>query len=138
MPILTCMDDIISELYKRIPYYSTLGFDVKEVRDGRAIFELELRKELTQNGSIHGGALASMVDSSCTCAAYSLTFPQAFITTIDLQVQFLKPVYKGKIKAVAHCLKAGKRVCFCESKIWDEGDNLVCTGTSQLLKISSK
>ncbi|MFX0038315.1 MAG: PaaI family thioesterase [Promethearchaeota archaeon] len=129
------MNNLIKLLYERIPFYSTLGFELKEISNGIAIFEIEIRKELTQNGMIHGGVLASLIDSTCACAALSLILPNGYITTIDLQVEFLKPVSKGRLKAKAKCLKSGKNIFFCKAKIWNENGELVCTGSSQLLRI---
>ncbi len=118
-----------------MPYYSTIGMDVREIANGEAKIELTMRKELAQNGMIHGGVLASMIDASCACAAFSATNFVGFVTTIDLQVSYLKPVSKGTIIASATCLRAGKNVLFCESKIRNEEGELVCVGTSQLLRI---
>ncbi len=129
------MDNIIKFLYEKIPYYSTLGFELQEIANGRAIFEIEIREELTQNGMIHGGVLASLVDSTCACAALSLILPDGYITTIDLQVEFLKPVAKGRLKAIAKCIKSGKNIFFCKAKVWNEKKELICTGSTQLLKI---
>ena len=128
------MNDLIKLLYDIIPFYSTLGFELQEISNGRAIFEIEIKKELTQNGMIHGGVLASLVDSTCACAAFSLILPNGYATTIDLQVEFLKPVSKGRLKAIAKCIKSGKNIFFCKAKIWDENGDLICTGSSQLLR----
>lgn len=127
--------EIIEGIYDRMPYYSTIGMDVREIANGEAKIELTMRKELAQNGMIHGGVLASMIDASCACAAFSATNFVGFVTTIDLQVSYLKPVSKGTIIASATCLRAGKNVLFCESKIRNEEGELVCVGTSQLLRI---
>lgn len=132
------MGDIKKYLLEKIPFYSTLGLEPQEISDGRAKFELLLRKELMQYGMVHGGVLASLIDSSCACAALSLTYPDAYITTIDLQVEYLKPVSKGRLIAKAKCVKGGKRIFFCKSKIWNEKGELICTGSSQLLRIDSK
>jgi acyl-CoA thioesterase len=132
------MKEIIEYLLEKIPFYTTLGLKPQEISNGRAIFELLLKKELMQYGNVHGGVLASLIDSSCACAALSLTYPNAYITTIDLQVEYLKPVSKGWLTAKAKCVKAGKRIFFCKSKIWNEEGELVCTGSSQLLRIESK
>ena len=129
------MDNIIKFLYEKIPYYSTLGFELQEIADGRAIFEIEIREELTQNGMIHGGVLASLVDSTCACAALSLILPDGYITTIDLQVEFLKPVAKGRLITKAKCIKSGKNIFFCKAKVWNEKQELICTGSTQLLRI---
>ncbi len=129
------MDDLIKFLYDRIPYYSTLGFELQEISNGRANFEIEIRKELTQNGMIHGGVFVSLIDSTCACAAFSLILPNGYATTIDLQVEFLKPVSSGRLKAIAKCIKSGKNIFFCKAKVWDEKGNLICTGSSQLLRV---
>lgn len=129
------MTDLIKLLYEKIPYYSTLGFELQEISNGEATFEIEIRKELTQNGMIHGGVLASLIDSTCACAAFSLILPNGYATTIDLQVEFLKVVSQGRIKAKAKCIKSGKNIFFCKAKIWNEHGDLICTGSSQLLRI---
>jgi len=129
------MEKIIEDIYEHMPYYSTIGMDVKEISNGKARIELFMRKDLSQNGMIHGGVLASMIDASCACAAFSATNFVGFVTTIDLQVSYLKPVSKGMVIASAECLRAGKNVLFCESKIRNEKGELVCVGTSQLLRI---
>jgi len=129
------MNDLIKLLYDRIPYYSTLGFDLQEISNGRAIFEIKIRDELTLNGLIHDGVLASLVDSTCACAAISLILPKGYVTTIDLQVEFLKPVSTGRLKAIAKCIKSGKNIFFCKAKVWNEKRDLICTGSSQLIRI---
>lgn len=111
------MDDLIKLLYDRIPYYSTLGFELQEISNGRAIFEIKIRDKLTQYGLIHGGVLASLVDSICAYTAISLILPKGYVTTIDLQVEFLKPVSSGRLKAIAKCIKSGKNIFFCKAKV---------------------
>ena len=130
------MEELKKVLYKRIPYYSTLGLELVEFGNGRASFELIVRKDLTQNGMVHGGVIASLVDSSCACAAFSLIYPNGYITTIDLQVEFLKPVSKGRLLAKAKCIKSGKNIYFCKAKVWNGENVLISTGGSQLLRIS--
>ena len=129
------MEDLKKLLYKRIPFYSTLGIELREIGNGRAIFEHVVRENLTQNGMIHGGVLASLIDSSCACAAFSLIFLNGYVTTIDLRVEYLKPVSSGRITAKAKCIKSGKNVFFCKAKVWNEEGELICTGSSQLLRV---
>ncbi|HEC38687.1 hypothetical protein LCGC14_1044860 [marine sediment metagenome] len=130
------MEELKKILYKRIPYYSTLGLELQEIGNGKASFALPLREELMQNGKVHGGVLASLIDSSCACAAISLIYPDGYITTIDLQVEFLKPVSKGRLLCRAKCIKSGKNISFCKAKVWNSDGELICTGSSQLLRIS--
>ena len=132
------MEDLKKFITDRIPFYKTLGLELKEIGSGKSLFEVVLRRELTQYGMVHGGVLASLVDSSCACAAYSLVYPNGYITTIDLQVEYLKPVSKGRLTAKAKCIRGGKNIFFCKAKIWNEEGELISTGSSQLLRIESK
>ncbi|MFX1260217.1 MAG: PaaI family thioesterase [Promethearchaeota archaeon] len=127
------IEDFKALIREHIPYHKTIGIEVQEIGDGKATLELIIRKELTQVGNIHGGALASLIDCSCSCAAFSATYPYESLTTIDLQVVFIKPASKGALTAKAECLRSGKNICFCEAKIWNENGELVCTGSSQLM-----
>jgi uncharacterized protein (TIGR00369 family) len=129
------MEELKKILYQRIPYYSTLGLKLQDIGNGKATFELMVREELTQNGMIHGGVIASLIDSSCACAALSLIYPKGYITTIDLQVEYLKPISKGLVKSTAKCIKAGKNIFFCKAKVWDGEGDLISTGSSQLLRV---
>lgn len=130
------MEELKKHLYARIPFYSTLGLELVEIGNGRASFEITINKALTQNGMVHGGVIASLIDSSCACAAISLIYPEGYLTTIDLQVEYLRPVSNGILLGKAKCLKKGKNIFFCKAKVWDEENNLISTGSSQLLRIS--
>ncbi|MHA2179879.1 MAG: PaaI family thioesterase [Promethearchaeota archaeon] len=130
------MEELKKVLYKRIPYYSTLGLKLQEIGDGKAMFEILIKEGLTQNGMVHGGVIASLIDSACACAAISLIYPNGYATTIDLRVEYLKPAAKGKLIGKAKCMRAGKNIIFCRAKVWDEEGELISTGSSQLLRIS--
>ncbi|MHA1727872.1 MAG: PaaI family thioesterase [Promethearchaeota archaeon] len=129
------MEDLKRILNRQIPYYNTLGLELLEIKKGEAIFELEFWEGLTQNGILHGGVLASLIDSSCAYAALSTIYPDGFVTMIDLQIEYLRPVSKGKIIAFGRCIKSGKRIFFYKSKIRSEYGYLICTGSSHLMRI---
>jgi uncharacterized protein (TIGR00369 family) len=121
---------------RQVPYWQTLGFDLKEVEPGRAVFEVAVRDGHMQNGVVHGGVLASIADSACAVAGISMVFPASYATTINLQLSYLKPVIQGRVRAEGRCLKAGKNLLFCEAQVLDEQGALVCTASSQLMVIT--
>jgi len=118
-----------------VPYWQTLGLELKEVEPGRAVFEASVRPELMQNGVLHGGVLASIANSACAVAAISRVFPANYATTINLQISYLKPVVAGRFRAVGRCLKAGKSILFSQAEVFDENESLVCSASSQLMVI---
>jgi len=127
--------DLLEVMPKIVPYWQTLGLELKEAEVGRAVFEATVRQELMQNGVLHGGVLASIADSACAVAAISRVFPANYATTINLQVAYLKPVVAGRFRAVGRCLRAGKTVLFCQAEVLDEKESLVCSASSQLMVI---
>jgi uncharacterized protein (TIGR00369 family) len=121
-----------------VPYWETLGLQLQEVAPGRAVFEAVVVPGLLQNKVLHGGVLASIADSACAVAAISLVFPENYATTINLQVSYLKPVTEGRFRAEGRCIKAGKKVLFCEASVFDHQQALVCTASCQLLSLPRK
>lgn len=135
MKIESHLSDLRKFMEGAVPFWQTLGLELKEVLPGRAVFEAEALPGLMQNRLVHGGVLASIADSACAVAAISLVFPARYATTINLQLSYMKPVTKGRFRAEGQCLKAGKNLMFCEASVFDEKNALVCTASSQLLAI---
>ncbi len=119
----------------RVPFWQTLGFSLVSASEEGAILEGEYRRELSQNDVLHGGVLASLIDSACACAAIARTYPDAYATTINLQVSYMRAVTSGRLRAEGTCVSAGRRVLFCEARVFDEKGALVGSGSSQLLRV---
>ncbi len=123
---------------RQVPYWQTLGLELKEVSPGVAVFEAEVRDGHLQNGVVHGGLLASIADSACAVAGISMVYPANYATTINLQLSYLKSVTKGTIRAEGKCLRAGRNLLFCEAQVRDGDRSLVCTASSQLMVVPVK
>jgi uncharacterized protein (TIGR00369 family) len=132
------LDDLRKFMTTVVPFWQTLGLQLKVVEPGMAVFEALVTPGLLQNKVLHGGVLASIADSACAVAAISMVFPESYATTINLQVSYLKPVTEGRFRAEGKCLKAGKKVLFSEAAVFDHQGALVCTASSQLLTLPRK
>ena len=130
------MNDLIAEMKRRVPYWGTLGLELLEIGDGRATMAVTFRPQHLQNGVMHGGVVASLIDSACACAAISRIDPDAHATSVNLQVTYLKAVTGGRLTARAECLRAGRRILFTEARVVNDAGELVATGTSQLVRIA--
>jgi len=129
------MRDLRKFMMDHVPYWQTLGFKLVEVEPGRAVFEADVRPDLMQNKVLHGGVLASILDSACAVAAIAKVYPANYATTINLQVSYLKPLTAGRFRAEGTCIKAGKNVLFSEAKVFDDKQSLIGSASSQLLVI---
>lgn len=118
------------------PITRTLGFTLREVESGRAVFELE-PAEFHYNpiGSMHGGVYATLLDSACGCAIHStLALGEAY-TTLDLTTKFLRGVNKdtGRLRAVGSVIYRGSRTGLTEARLVDDEDTVYGHATSSVL-----
>ncbi|MDR0258983.1 MAG: PaaI family thioesterase, partial [Comamonas sp.] len=74
------------------PFAEWLGLVTETAAEGRAVLRLALRKELlNRRGAIHGGVLASMLDSAMARASRTLEGVEELGGTTDLHVQYMQP-----------------------------------------------
>jgi len=71
----------IRDFATRIPVLRSLGFRLTDVQRGFVVFEGQVTEGLTQNGILHGGILAAILDTACAAAAISVDFPDSYATT---------------------------------------------------------
>jgi uncharacterized protein (TIGR00369 family) len=128
-------DDMRRRITDLVPYWKTLGFELISITKEEAVFEGTYRQELSQGNVLHGGVLAALIDSACAGAALAYTYPDSYVTSIALQVTYLRPVTSGRIRAVGRCVRAGGRVLFCEAEVYDEDHELVGKGAGQMMRI---
>ena len=119
----------LREAFARVPYAHLLGIRVVRLEHGAAAFSLEVLPELTRmEGIVHGGAIASLMDTASAFAVLSLLRPEEQTATVDLTLHFLRPVSGGRVEARARVLRAGRRVVTISIEASDDAGKLVATG----------
>jgi uncharacterized protein (TIGR00369 family) len=97
-------------------YPGLLGLEVEEVRVDYCRMRLPARRELFQAGGVvHGGAIASLLDSVVVPAIGAALAPDAQFFTVDLHVQYQRPL-TGAAVAEGWVTRRGRTVVFCESE----------------------
>lgn len=120
-----------------VPYARLLGIQVAEVGPGTATLTLKVRKELKQNhGVVHGGAVASLIDTATAFAILSLITPKERVTTVDLTISYLRPVTEGELSTTAEIVRAGRRLFVVSAAVTDATGRLIATALSTYVKIS--
>ncbi len=101
----------LREIFGRVAYARFLGMRLVEAERGAATVALELREELSRHeGLMHGGALASLLDTASAFAVLSLLEPDERTVTVDLTIHYLRPVLSGEVSARARVLRKGRRI----------------------------
>lgn len=108
------------------PYGELLGLTTTRVAEDRVCVRLPFRSEVTTIGEmVHGGAIASLVDTAATAAAWAT--PRATLaargTTVGFSLNFLAPGLGQDLVAEAHVVKRGRSLCVIEvDVVSDAGD----------------
>src|SRR5437773_6999635 len=86
----------IHEAFASVPYAKLIGLELGEMKPGEANLHLDIRDELKQNqGVVHGGAVASLIDTAAAFAVVTLLKTGEHVTTTDLTIHYLRPITSG-------------------------------------------
>ena len=125
----------LREAFARIPYVRLLGIEFAGAERGAATFTLNVREELTRmEGIMHGGAIASLLDTAAAFAVLTLLEPGQRTVTVDLTIHYLSPVTEGEIRAHARVLRAGRRLVIVSIEARDRADNLTAIATTTYVR----
>ncbi|MDT4967148.1 MAG: hypothetical protein QOJ64_1885 [Acidobacteriota bacterium] len=124
----------IREIFDTIPYIKHLGIQLGEIKRGTATLHLEISDDLKRNnGVVHGGAVASLVDTAAAFAIMTTLEPGETTTTIDLTIHFLRPI-RGRAVADARVVRAGRRVSVIAIEVVDEAKLVAATALTSFIK----
>lgn len=104
------------------PYFPQLvGIEVQDVRRDYCRMRLPFRPELEQPmGIVHGGAIATLIDVVVVPAIGSAYDQEVGFSTVDLQIQYLRPLVEESAIAEGIVVKRGRRIIFCSADVVGE------------------
>ena len=134
--------EFILELKKAIntsPYPSHMRMSLADIGFDRAGIDLELdRCHLQPYGIVHGGVIATLIDTATFWAGF-LRLPETDgLVNVDLKLNYLKSVTRGKLRAEGVCLRHGNTLSYAEARVTDSHGNLIAHGTSSLMALPGK
>lgn len=107
-----------------------------EVEAGRVVFEGEPHGEFyNPMGTVHGGWIATLIDTAMACAVHSSMKAGEIFTTVEMNVTYVRPVQQttGKLRCEGVLLHSGGRVASAEGKVYDAAGNLIAHGSETCL-----
>jgi uncharacterized protein (TIGR00369 family) len=120
-----------------VPFARLLGIQIESVLAGHAVLSLPVRDDHKQNhGVVHGGVIASLIDSSMAFAIIPLLAENERTTTVDLTIHYLRPLTEGVAKSTAQVVRAGRRVIVVKAELVDHSERLVATAVSTYLRFT--
>ena len=121
------------------PVMRTLGIEPVEVGEGWMKFSLAPH-EMHYNplGTVHGGVIATLLDSAAGCAVHSVLPAGLGYTSIDLTAKYLRPVTvdTGRVIVTGTVLSRGSRTALAEARLTDARGRLLAHATSTCMIFS--
>ena len=102
-----------------------LGAEVERADDGSARITFEAREEhLNPAGTLHGGVLATLVDTAMGTAVRSTVEDDDVPATSQLTVTYLRPGRPGTVEVTARVRTRGEHLTVCEADVEQDGRSL--------------
>ena len=118
------------------PVARLIGFRLTAVKPGEATVVLEADERHTNPmGTLHGGILCDIADAAMGIAYASTLETGESFTTLELKINFLKPIWKATLTAVGRVVKKGRTVGLVECDVTDEKGSLVARASSTCLTL---
>lgn len=113
------------------PVALLVGMRAVSFGNGEAVFELKAdRRHHNPMGTVHGGILCDLADAAMGHAfATTLDSGESF-ATLELKINFLRPVFDEKLSARAKVMHRGRTVGMVECDVVNEAGKLVARASS--------
>jgi uncharacterized protein (TIGR00369 family) len=113
------------------PIAQLLGIRAVAFDEGSAVLELDAEgRHANPMGTLHGGVLCDLADLAMGVACYSTLEPGESFTTLEFKINFLKPIWTGRLTARAEVKKGGRTTALLTCEVHDDKDSLVAFASS--------
>ena len=127
------------EIVNTSPFPDHMSMRLTSIALDRAVIELKTgRCHLQPYGIVHGGVLATLVDTATFWSVYMRLPEGAGLVNIDLKLNYLKPVENGILIAEGRAIRTGNSISYAETAVLNENRELVAHGTSTLMTLPGK
>jgi uncharacterized protein (TIGR00369 family) len=119
------------------PVAQLIGMELAAVRPGRVVIELEVsQRHASPLGTVHGGILCAIADAAMGLAYATKLKEGETFTTVELKVNFLRPVWQGRLRAEGKVVSSGRNLGLVECDVTDQDQRLIarCLSTCMTLK----
>jgi len=131
--------EYVRELIEKVnssPFPRHLPFRLDAVGPLEAVVLMTAaQRHLQPLGTVHGGVLATLVDTATYWAAFIRLPADVGMVNVDLKLNYLRPAGPGLLRTEGRCLKSGRSVSYAEASVKDASGKLIAHGTSTLLAL---
>lgn len=118
------------------PILQLVGGTGFEVEEGKVtVFMPAAEFHYNPLGTVHGGIIATLLDTAAGCTVHSTLPAGVGYTSLDLMTRFIKPVTvaSGVLRCEGAIISRGRRTAAAEARLLDERGTLLAHATSTCL-----
>lgn len=133
--------EAVRESLAEAPFPALIGMQLLEVELDLAHIVIDVdERHLQPFGIVHGGVVATLIDTATFWAAFWRLSSDSGLVNVDLKLNYLAavPLGRGRLTAVGRCLQAGRQISYSEAQVIDEVGRLIAHGTSTLMSLPGK
>jgi len=122
--------------HRRFPWAEFLGFELNF--NEREECEITFRpkpEHFNPMGTLHGGIFCDLADAAMGLTRIGLLAEDETFTTLELKVNYLKPIWNSTLRAVPHIVKGGRTIGLLSCDVFDETGSLVAYATSTVMNL---
>jgi len=129
----------VQQSVRTAPYPELIGMVIGALEFDSCRIDLDLgERHLQPFGIVHGGVIATLIDTATFWAGFMRLPEDAGLVNIDLKLNYLKAVASGHLRAEGRCLRAGRQISYAEASVFDAAGELVAHGSSTLMALPGK
>src|SRR6266849_9760035 len=117
-------------------WMETLGARIAEAAPGRVVLELIAGPQHRHGGGVvQGGVITQIADAAMGMSLATLQEDGVWNTTIELKINFLRPVREGRLRAIGRVVEIKQSLMFSEAEVFDDRDRLVARASSTCMPV---
>jgi uncharacterized protein (TIGR00369 family) len=117
-------------------WMETLGARITEAEPGRVVLELEAGPQHRHGGGVvQGGVITQIADAAMGMSLATMQEDHIWNTTIELKINFIRPVVSGRVRAVGRVVEMRQTLLFGEADVLDEQGRLVARASSTCMPV---
>lgn len=129
----------VMAMVNHAPFPSHMPFRLAAMDFDSARIEMQAAAQHLQPfGIVHGGVIATLIDTATFWAAFMRLPQDAGLVNVDLKLNYLKAVMPGALVAEGRCIRAGRSISYTEAYVKDAGGEIIAHGTSTLMALPGK
>jgi uncharacterized protein (TIGR00369 family) len=135
-------EERVRESFARQRVMRTLNVSILGIGSGRVSFAMPFAADFTQqHGFLHAGTVATVLDSACGYAAFTLMPPDAAVLTIEFKANFLAPAKGSRFRFEGSVVKAGRVISVCDAHAFADQDGkekMIASMTATIMTVTGR